>query len=49
MSGTKGQPTAEVEKYLWQKGWIQQDQRLFEALSKLRDGARFTFSGDIHA
>jgi hypothetical protein len=49
MSDTKGQLTVEAEKYLWQKGWFRQHQRLFEALGELRDGTRFTFSGDIHA
>ncbi|MBT3834159.1 MAG: phosphodiesterase [Gammaproteobacteria bacterium] len=49
MSGAKRQLSAKAEKYLWQKGWWEQHQRLLEALGKRRHGSRFTFSGDIHA
>ena len=49
MSGKKGQLTTHAEKYLWQKGWWEQHQRLLKALGKRSHGTRFTFSGDIHA
>ena len=45
---TKGVLTTKAQKYLWQRGWWTQHQRLLQALS-LRAGSRFTFSGDIHA
>lgn len=45
---TKGVLTTKAQKYLWQRGWWTQHQRLLQALSA-RPGSRFTFSGDIHA
>ena len=45
---TKGALTTRAKKYLWQRGWWSQHQRLVKALSS-RQGSRFTFSGDIHA
>ena len=45
---TKGVLTTKAQKYLWQRGWWTQHQRLLRALSE-RPGSRFTFSGDIHA
>ena len=45
---TKGVLTTIAQKYLWQRGWWTQHQRLLRALSA-RPGSRFTFSGDIHA
>ena len=45
---TKGVLTTQAQKYLWQRGWWLQHQRLVKALSS-RQGSRFTFSGDIHA
>lgn len=45
---TKGVLTTKAQKYLWQRGWWLQHQRLLRALSS-RQGSRFTFSGDIHA
>jgi hypothetical protein len=49
MSGAKGQLTAKAAKYLWQKGWWDQHQRLLQALGRSRRSSRFTISGDIHA
>ena len=48
LSGLKGILTTEVDKFLWQKGWFMQHQRLLKELSD-RSGNRFIFSGDIHA
>jgi phosphodiesterase/alkaline phosphatase D-like protein len=45
---TQGVLTTEASKYLWQKGWWEQHQRLLEALWS-RKGSRVVFSGDIHA
>lgn len=45
---TPGVLTTAAQKYLWQRGWWAQHQRLLQALSA-RPGSRFTFSGDIHA
>jgi phosphodiesterase/alkaline phosphatase D-like protein len=45
---TKEVLITEAQKYLWQRGWWAQHQRLLQALSA-RSGSRFTFSGDIHA
>ena len=45
---TRGVLTTKAQKYLWQRGWWTQHQRLLHALSE-RKGSRFTFSGDIHA
>ena len=45
---TRGVLTTKAQKYLWQRGWWTQHQRLLHALSE-RPGSRFTFSGDIHA
>ena len=49
MQGVQGQLTAKAQKYLWQKGWWNQHQRLLGALVKRGRGTRMTFSGDIHA
>jgi hypothetical protein len=48
LGNVQGQLTAKAQKYLWQRGWWNQHQRLLGALSK-RPGSRFVFSGDIHA
>ena len=48
LSGLKGILTTEVDKFLWQKGWFMQHQRLLKELSD-RSRNRFIFSGDIHA
>ena len=49
MSSVQGQLTTKAQKYLWQKGWWEQHQRLLEGLSQVSQRSRFTFSGDIHA
>lgn len=49
MTGVQGQLTTKAEKYLWQRGWWDQHQRLLEGLSQASQSSRFTFSGDIHA
>jgi len=48
LSGRKGSLTIDANKYLWQKGWFLQHQRLLQSISE-RVGSRFIFSGDIHA
>ena len=48
LSDTKGSLTDDVDKFLWQKGWFLQHQRLIKSISE-RKGPRFIFSGDIHA
>jgi hypothetical protein len=48
LSGRKGSLTIDANKYLWQKGWFLQHQRLLQSISE-RAGSRFIFSGDIHA
>ena len=48
LSGRKGSLTINADKYLWQKGWFLQHQRLLKTISE-RAGSRFIFSGDIHA
>lgn len=48
LGATQGELTSEAEKYLWQRGWWAQHQRLLSALAS-RPRSRFTFSGDIHA
>lgn len=49
MSGeTAGALTTKAQKYLWQKGWWEQHQRLLSGLAA-RPGSRFMLSGDIHA
>jgi hypothetical protein len=45
---TKGTLGMNADKYLWQKGWWAQHQRLLGALAA-KDGSRFMVSGDIHA
>lgn len=45
---TKGTLGMNADKYLWQKGWWAQHQRLLETLAA-KDGSRFMLSGDIHA
>ena len=42
LSGLKGILTTEVDKFLWQKGWFMQHQRLLKELSD-RSGNRFIF------
>lgn len=46
--GTAGALTTKAQKYLWQKGWWDQHQRLLNALAA-RPGSRFMLSGDVHA
>ena len=48
LSGRKGSLTIDANKYLWQKGWFLQHQRILQSISE-RVGSRFIFSGDIHA
>ena len=48
LSGRKGSLTINADKYLWQKGWFLQHQRLLKTISE-RAGSTFIFSGDIHA
>lgn len=45
---TQGILTTRAQKFLWQRGWWEQHQRLLAALSD-RPDVRFMFSGDIHA
>ncbi len=45
---TVGALTTKAQKYLWQKGWWEQHQRLLASLAA-REGSRFMLSGDIHA
>ncbi len=45
---TAGALTTKAQKYLWQKGWWSQHQRLLGSLAA-RSGNRFMLSGDIHA
>jgi hypothetical protein len=45
---TVGALTTKAQKYLWQKGWWEQHQRLLGSLAA-RAGSRFMLSGDIHA
>ena len=44
----EGQLSVEAEKFLWQRGWWLQHQRLLASLAQ-RSGLRFVLSGDIHA
>ena len=48
MDETRGRLGVDAEKYLWQKGWWLQHQRLLGRLAQ-RQGLRFVLSGDIHA
>lgn len=48
MGETKGTLGVNADKYLWQKGWWNQHQRILAALAN-RPGSRFMISGDIHA
>ena len=48
LSEVRGSLTTNVNKYLWQKGWFLQHQRLIKSISE-RKTSRFVFSGDIHA
>jgi hypothetical protein len=48
MGGTTGRLTVKAQKYLWQKGWWNQHQRLLKTLAE-RPTSRFILSGDIHA
>ena len=48
LGDAKGELTTEAQKYLWQRGWWKQHQRLLKALEE-RLGSRFVVSGDIHA
>jgi phosphodiesterase/alkaline phosphatase D-like protein len=48
MSDTAGRLTVKAQKYLWQKGWWNQHQRLLKTLAE-RPASRFILSGDIHA
>jgi hypothetical protein len=48
LGATQGELTSAAEKYLWQRGWWVQHQRLLSALAS-RPRSRFMFSGDVHA
>lgn len=41
--------TTERKKFMWQRGWFQQHQRLFAALSAQKRRAAIVLSGDLHA
>lgn len=48
LGDVEGELTTDAQKYLWQKGWWEQHQRLLTALAN-RSSPRFILSGDIHA